>query len=411
MPAMPDKPDKPDKPDEPDKPDKPDAKPAGLRAFFQHTKRKASTSQLSVSSEVSSGAQPKQQGTSNSRTFYRPRHAERDMMLSMPVTQRPNLVAKAQEARLQHVCTEIGFNTASPSTSGRQRPLEVHPKLHMHRYSTMDLRSSTASLGAPSSSGWCRSPGSLRSVSSPIGHRDARSIATIDWAKGVVPGARPVDPTSDYASHSRQVESGNKGLVTPFERATTEAEDSSNATHRLLGATCPTRQRPAYFSHHSSIPNLRARSIEGKGKGKGRAAEGDVHYNGTASLVQQSGNRDSDLVRHLPSPSSSSHRPLPTAPTPPSDSSVTDSSVDSGNTSNRWSVAASRSQGSISTIITRQTEYTEQGKATTNEEQEEEYPEGEEPEVKEAQTAIEHKASVVSDANESEWERAESESS
>ncbi|EME49436.1 hypothetical protein DOTSEDRAFT_68263 [Dothistroma septosporum NZE10] len=71
------------------------------------------------------------------RRVYKPRYAERDMVLSMPVEQRPDLVAKASEARLQGVCSDIGFNTSSLPCSAFShlgagcRHLSIHPNIHL----------------------------------------------------------------------------------------------------------------------------------------------------------------------------------------------------------------------------------------------------------------------------------------
>lgn len=131
-----------------------EAKKNGLRGIFR---RKESGSE-SIKSANDSESKPQEQSQRPpARRTYTPRYAARDMILTVPVEDRPDLVAKAKQNNLRRICSDIGFSTGSsprpPSSHARSASLNLnalstHPNLHISRYAAMDL----ATPGSSSSS-------------------------------------------------------------------------------------------------------------------------------------------------------------------------------------------------------------------------------------------------------------------
>lgn len=384
-------------------PDK-DAKSTGLRAWINRSKRSSTAPQDAVSSEASPVTQTLPDAASSQRPVFRPRHAGRDMLLSTPVPQRADLVAKVRETKRKDVCSEIGFNTGPlPTSSGRTRsqPLFVHPKLNRQQLAHIDIDSSLSVSGSRPGSSGGRLAGPSRTASSPTESLHQRSGAPGDNSNADLtddaglPGKQSGVDAVDHALRALDLEETNRRLaVASAKSAVLASEFSTSADQPSLAASASNAPRRSYFSHNS-IPDLRA--VQGKGKGK--ATEGHIYYNSSVPIPQAE-NKDSYIIR--------TQRPSRTAASVPprSDDSFTDSmeSRESTQASNTWSMPVSPSQQSLSTM---RTEYTEQGDQAA--EEEESCTDAEEAEIKEARAVrVVDRASMISDAGVSDWHGAES---
>lgn len=282
---------------------KTETKKGGLRGIF---KRKESTSD--VSKPVGNTDSKLQEGKSQrppARRTYTPRYAERDMILSVPVEDRPDLVAKAKERSLKRACSDIGFSTSSSSRSSSSHArsaslnlnaLSTHPNLHISRHSSMD----PASPGSSSSS--LRSLAMQRYSSMPTVPRlQSTNAMDMQW-KGLAFNGPPSFPsrprpraTQSHANIPQMipeslVEHVDQGIDDVNLNGSGESADNDSASRSSTPSSgyrpeiarrpqpTPIRQR-SYFSHRGPLPDLRTKSD----KGKEREQAGEWEREGAAS--------------------------------------------------------------------------------------------------------------------------------
>ncbi|KAK4635014.1 hypothetical protein CLAFUW4_00984 [Fulvia fulva] len=246
------------------------------------------------STHVPSNGKKEQSTTPSPRRAYKPRYAERDMILSMPVEQRPDLVAKANEVRLQGVCSDIGFSTAASLHSGSRnsrigsrswssRHMPTHPNLHLKLYGGASAHAAGSSVSSLHNnvlhgSGMNRmasSPASMRDKNTHASHAELSSRALEQYRPSPrsyhsVPAMSQLDTTSIEAVNQAYAELGISGADFELERALRmsgmdyDLSDVAHVGQRSMATHGTMHQRPPYFGHNDTLPNLKG----GKGKGK-----------------------------------------------------------------------------------------------------------------------------------------------
>lgn len=269
-------------------------KPSGLRRFFSRKKRSSrSTQDSTIPSEAARHTEQKE--ARQSRQSYRPRYADRDMILSVPVEQRPDLVVRAKEASLQRECSDIGFNTiasssrssfaTASSSSQTQSDVSMHPILQQRRQVAMQTRTAASSDVDSLSHHSGRMSGYSRSISMPSTLLKQTGCATENYWRGMNLGPRGKTAQLDDAQIERVDHALKKIGRLESERASEQhltslsspgAGYAANANHRLTAASSSSpRQSRLYFGHSNTAPDLRAT----RDKGKGRAVESQGQYN------------------------------------------------------------------------------------------------------------------------------------
>ncbi|KAK4506752.1 hypothetical protein PRZ48_000485 [Zasmidium cellare] len=272
-------------------------KKSGLRGIFKRKESKPESPK--PTSNTDSKSQGEQSPRPPVRRTYTPRYAERDMILSVPVEDRPDLVAKANEARLKRTCSDIGFSASSSSRSsshGRTASLNLnaistHPNLHISRNAAFD----PATPGSSSSS--LRSLAMQRHSSMPAVplYRD------MQW-KGMSYNGPPSSPQRPRPrtiqsqanipqmipeSQVEHVDEALHEMRLSEEDDHADHETSSRSSTPSSGYTpeiarrpnpAPLRQR-SYFSHKGPLPDLRSKNDKGKGKEQDGEASTSEMYN------------------------------------------------------------------------------------------------------------------------------------
>lgn len=353
---------------------KTETKKGGLRGIF---KRKESLSDVPKPAGNTDGKpQEEQSQRPPARRTYTPRYAERDMILSVPVEDRPDLVAKAKETSLKRTCSDIGFATSSSSRSSSSHArsvslnlnaLSTHPNLHISSRASID----PATPGSASSS--LRSLAMQRHSSMPTVPRlqSANGIDT-QW-KGLAFNGPPsfpsrprpratqsqanipqmipeslvehVDQSVDEVNHTGSSEGADNDTAS---RSSTPSSGYRPEIARRPRPT-PIRQR-SYFSHKGPLPDLRTKSD--KGKEREQAREWEHEEDTSPNKYNRPSHRASDesmsdyVISTEPLRASQTAAPRLAPPPPPSSSESTrnmqvpfdaDSAVDSGSTASAWS--------------------------------------------------------------------------
>lgn len=274
-----------------------ETKKGGLRGMFR---RKESSPEAPKPSNDAETKPQEQTQRPPVRRMYTPRYAERDMILSVPVEDRPDLVAKAKENNLKRVCSDIGFSTGSSSRASSSyhtkaaslnlNALSTHPNLHisrnaaaldpatpgssnnsirslsMQRYSSMPTVPLQQSANAMDMQRKGLSYNGMPSFPQRPRPRTTQSLANI-------PHSIPESQVEhvDYAFNNMDVsEDGNNADNDTSSRSSTPSSDyMPEIGPRPRPA--PVRQR-LYFSHKGPLPDLRTKKAD-KGKGKEQGTE------------------------------------------------------------------------------------------------------------------------------------------
>ncbi|KAF2169843.1 hypothetical protein M409DRAFT_20256 [Zasmidium cellare ATCC 36951] len=330
-----------------------DSKKSGLRGIFK--RKESSPGSAKPASDTISKPQDEQSQRPRVRRTYTPRYVERDMILSVPVEDRPDLVAKAKETNLKRTCSDIGFSTGSSSRSSSSHArtaslnlnaVSTHPNLHISRNATFD----PATPGSSSSS--LRSLAMQRHSSMPAVplYRD------MQW-KGLSYNGPPAFPqrprprTIQSQANIPQMipESQVENVDGAMQEMSLSAEEgeqadndaSSRASTPSFGYTpeiarrpnpAPVRQKP-YFTHKGPLPDLRSKTD--KGKGKEQAGDWEVEESTSSDVYERPSHRAWDepmsnyviSTKPLRASQTSPARLAPPPPPPPSNSGSSASSA------------------------------------------------------------------------------------
>jgi hypothetical protein len=264
-----------------------EASPRGLRSWFsQKLKTKPATS-------ANKNAPPPERKT------YVPRYAARDMLMSVPVVDRPNSTSRPPSIRHQSACSDIGFmptgssshspysgrphlmprnvsmpNALSGSRSGTSTPRSIQTSYSYHGSST-----SLSAGNFPSSNTW-------RGFDREPGPSTPRSL--YECQLGPEASQRPPlwnipDQASSRTSLSEleRPPHRRKSSASSFNRAGFAATHHNYAPARTVSTGDGINGEQSYFSHKGGIPNIRRKSegtfsVPGSpapvDKGKGRAS-------------------------------------------------------------------------------------------------------------------------------------------
>lgn len=254
-----------------EKPKTAEARPNGFFGWFSK-KRKPAPSTEKPAVTPNSNAK-----TASERKKYTPRYAARDMLMSTPIAERPNVEAKLAEQELQSVCEDIGFAAPSPysyrsradSTTSQSRSISAFqtsrnftpsrsgtstPRSELERpYFSHDRNGSKYSFQGFDTSGPSRGTRSLNDSGSCRNLRfdefdSVLGAADFDCSRSSIhnPGSRSSSPVGWRIPNQNQ----NKMNYAPPRTVRTNQGD-----------------RPNYFSH-ASTPDLRLRPSLDKGKGR-----------------------------------------------------------------------------------------------------------------------------------------------
>lgn len=288
-----------------------EAKKNGLRGIFR---RKESGSE-SIKSANDTESKPQEQSQRPpARRTYTPRYAARDMILTVPVEDRPDLVAKAKQNNLRRICSDIGFSTGSSSharsASLNLNALSTHPNFHISRHAAMDL----ATPGISSSS--TRSPMMYKFPSMPaVPLQQSSNAMELQW-RGLSYSGPPSFPSQKRRPRNTQslanipkmipeskVEHMGHGfdeMNVSEDGKNADNDSSSRASTPSSGYTpqiscrprpTPVRQR-SYFSHSGPLPDLRAQKYE-EGKGKEPSRDGGNDQGRSPTTYNQPAHRAS----------------------------------------------------------------------------------------------------------------------
>lgn len=246
------------------------ARPNGFFGWFSK-KRKPATSQAKTSDAANSTTAPQ-------RKVYTPRYAARDMLMSTPIAERPNIDKVVADLELQSVCEDIGFAAPSPYSYRARADSNIS-----QTRSTGAFPSSSRSL-APSRDG-ASTPRS--ELERPYFSHDRRgskySFQGFD-AAGPSRGSRSLHESSscrnlrfdefDVVLGAAGLDSSRSSIHDAGSRSSSPVSWAApNGTRNKMNYAQPrtvrTNQdsRPSYFSH-ASTPDLRLRPSLDKGKGR-----------------------------------------------------------------------------------------------------------------------------------------------
>lgn len=256
-------------------------RPSGLRAFFRKHKR----SSASPPDNATSQKPAEKVDAKEERRAYVPRYARRDMFLAVPVEERPDLVAKANEARLRNVCSEIGFNTTPSSSSASLRSSAGRIKNLHSQASQPSLRRTQENApgrtfdAGPSRetvAGSSRAPLHEPSMSMPAVELPGSKNTTETYWRGMASTYHRLAsrPSQSALVGPASLDDRAEGLNRAFPRMqsiNTEGASYGPATFvtrptDTASSTCRTQR--GYFGHGVALPNLRASEVMPKGKGK-----------------------------------------------------------------------------------------------------------------------------------------------